>query len=125
MKNRNFEFDESSHFDSGVGLELYGSFAAGLSTKTSDLDMRINDFYSYRYLNLDKIIRVLTFVPGQEQSCWTGALSKKSRIQVLDHIKTAKVPILKLKDRKTQIEFDISQGSSSVNNRHAQICKAA
>ena len=64
LRNRNFEFDEMSYYDTGIGLELYGSFAAGLSTKSSDLDMRINDFYSYRYLNLDKIAKALTFVPG-------------------------------------------------------------
>ena len=34
----------------------------------------------------------------------------------------AKVPILKMKDTLTDIEFDISQGSSSVNKRHIEIC---
>jgi DNA polymerase sigma len=83
--------------------------------------MRINDFYNYRFLNLEKIAKSLTFVPGEDSwSC-----GKKSRLQVLDHLKQAKVPILKMRDKKTQIEFDISQGSSSVNNRHIQICRAA
>lgn len=78
MKNRNFEFEESSYYDTGIGVELYGSFAAGLSTKNSDLDMRVNDFYSYRYLNLEKIANCLTFVPGFENSSWNSG--KKSRL---------------------------------------------
>ena len=39
----------------GIDIEVYGSYAAGLSMKDSDLDIRVNDFYTYRYLNLEKI----------------------------------------------------------------------
>jgi DNA polymerase sigma len=56
---------------------------------------------------------------------WTGPKSKNklSRLEVTEYLNKARVPILKMKDRKTQIEFDISQGSSSVNNRHISICR--
>ena len=45
-----------------MNLEVYGSYAAGLSTKTSDLDMRVNDFYTYRELNMVQIGKNLTHV---------------------------------------------------------------
>ena len=49
----------------------------------------------------------------------------KERLQIKDIIKTSKVPVLKMKDSMTDIEFDISQGCQSVSQRHVQICKQA
>ena len=77
LKNRNYdqpEYQGPTYYDTGIDLELYGSYAAGLSTKNSDLDIRVNDFYTYRYLNLDTIGKSLTFSsykskPGE---IWTG-----------------------------------------------------
>lgn len=43
LKNRNFESKDAAWFDSGIGVETYGSYPCGLSTKTSDLDLRVND----------------------------------------------------------------------------------
>jgi non-canonical poly(A) RNA polymerase PAPD5/7 len=44
---------------------------------------------------------------------------------VVEHLKGARVPVLKMIDTQTEIEFDITTGSSFVNNRHIQICKKA
>jgi hypothetical protein len=49
------------YFDSGLDLEVFGSYACGLSSKNSDLDIRVNDFHTYRYLNLEKIGRNLLY----------------------------------------------------------------
>ena len=49
------------YFDSGLDIEVFGSYPCGLSSKKSDLDIRVNDFFTYRYLNLEKIGRNLTF----------------------------------------------------------------
>lgn len=71
LKDRNYEqeadgkcLNKYMNDYTGINLEVFGSFAAALSTKESDLDLRINDFYSYKYLNLTKISRDLTHVPG-------------------------------------------------------------
>ena len=108
-------------------METYGSYPCGLSTKSSDLDLRVNDQYTYCYLNLDKVSKLLTYVPyeqrgGQE---WWSSSREISRLRVVEHLKQARVPVLKMKDSKTGIEFDITTGASFVNNRHIQICKKA
>lgn len=53
--------DDYGYYDSGLDLEVFGSYAAGLSLKGSDIDVRVNDFYTYRYLNLEKLGKNLTF----------------------------------------------------------------
>ena len=135
LKNREFEEDQDqqeagqSYYDTGFQIEIFGSYGSGLSTKNSDIDMRVNDPYTYRYLNLGQISANLTFVKGYYRNKnpihWTGPKSKnkRSRLEVIEYLSKARVPILKMKDRVTQIEFDISQGSSSVNNRHIAICR--
>ena len=56
LKNKNFDQPSfkgiSNYYDSGINIEVYGSYAAGLSTKSSDLDMRVNDHYTYKELNM-------------------------------------------------------------------------
>ena len=53
--------DYCGYFDTGLDLEIFGSYACGLSTKNSDIDIRVNDFFTYRYLNLEKIGRNLIY----------------------------------------------------------------
>lgn len=53
-----------------------------------------------------------------------GWLSK-SRVQLVEDLKSARVPILKMKDSLTDIEFDVSTGSSAVGKRHIEICRNA
>ena len=87
----------------GLDLEVFGSYAAGLSTTGSDIDIRVNDFYTYRYVNLDRISQNLTFDPENPDN-W----SKTSRLEILDFLRHARVPIVKMRDKKTKIEFDLS-----------------
>lgn len=104
---------ESNQDYTGIDLEIYGSYAAGLSTKDSDLDLRVNDFYTYRYLNLEMIGKNLEFKPHSEENekeeegdeVWTGPRCKavRSRLVVTEYLRKAKVPVLKMYDRKTQI----------------------
>ena len=105
LADRNYQGGEPSGFYTGIDLEIFGSYAAGLSTKDSDLDFRVNDFYTYRYLNLEKISHNLVFDPKTSE---TWAISKNSRLEILDHLKHARVPIVKMRDRLTGIEFDLS-----------------
>jgi len=51
--------------------------------------------------------------------------ASRGRIQFIEHLRHAKVPILKMRDSITGIDFDISQGGSFVNNRHIEIVKKA
>jgi DNA polymerase sigma len=59
LRNREYEDGEDpgeigqSFYDTGLQIEIFGSYGSGLSTKNSDIDMRVNDPYTYRYLNLD------------------------------------------------------------------------
>ena len=43
----------------------------------------------------------------------------------MDVLKHAKMPIVKMRDSITKIEFDVSTGSSTVNKRHIEICRKA
>jgi DNA polymerase sigma len=76
LKNKNYQgadISEISYYDTGLDIEVFGSYAAGLSTKRSDLDMRVNDFYTYRWLNLDKISQNLIHDPQEHLNIkWTG-----------------------------------------------------
>lgn len=129
LKDRNYEqeadgkcLNKYMNDYTGISLEVFGSFASALSTKESDLDLRINDFYSYKYLNIVKVSRDLTHVPGDvTDDIWRS----QGRLEELDHLRHARVPVLKMKDRNTGIEFDVTQGSSQVNNRHIKICRRA
>ena len=82
---------------------------------------------------MDKVAKDLTFVPysirvlnGGNNNWWTGPKSNRtgSRLRVVEHLKKARVPVLKMVDTKTNIEFDLTSGSSSVNKRHIELCKA-
>ena len=55
-------FKGTDFYDTGLQLEIYGSYACEMSTTKSDLDFRINDPYTYRYINLDIVSKNLTFV---------------------------------------------------------------
>lgn len=66
-------------------LEVFGSYAAGLSLKGSDIDMRVNDFFTYRYLSLEKLGKNLTF---EESDKFCKVWSRtNSRLEVIDHFK--------------------------------------
>lgn len=119
IRNREFEDGEEaivpgqSYYDTGLQIEIFGSYGSGLSVKSSDIDMRVNDPYTYRYLNLDIVSKNLTFVKGQFRKDfihWTGPKSKnkQSRLEVIEYLNKARVPILKMRDKNTEIEFDIS-----------------
>lgn len=105
LKNRNADSSDqqlASFYDTGLNLEVFGSYATGLSTRASDLDLRVNDFYTYRYLNLEKVARNLTFIPGysldhQEELRWNWR-KYKSRLRLINYFKQAKVPVLKMLD---------------------------
>jgi non-canonical poly(A) RNA polymerase PAPD5/7 len=110
-----------SAYDSGLDLEVFGSYAARLSIKGSDLDLRVNDFYSYRYIDLEKISNNLTY----NSLSWGNSFGGKDRIRIIEVLKRTRMPIIKCQDTKTDIEFDISTGTSAVNRRHIEICRKA
>lgn len=63
--------DSNLHsYDSGLDLEVFGSYAARLSTRGSDLDLRVNDFYSYRYIDLERLSRNLTYLDYKSSLTW-------------------------------------------------------
>jgi len=75
--------------------------------------MRVNDHYTYRELNMVQIGKNLTYVNYHclEGEAWTGPSVKaiaRGRIQFIEHLRHAKVPILKMRDSITGIDFDIS-----------------
>lgn len=118
-------YDDYGYYDSGLDLEVFGSYAAGLSLKGSDIDVRVNDFFTYRYLNLEKIGKNLTYSEEcigdrREPKIWSRSTA---RLELIEYFKQAKVPVLKMQDKVTGIEFDVSQGSSAVNKRHISICR--
>ena len=82
--------------------------------------MRVNDRFSYRYINLERLSRNLTFYSSV---AWDGR--KKERLEIIEVLKHARMPILKMRDSLTGIEFDVSTGSSTVNKRHIDICQRA
>jgi DNA polymerase sigma len=72
--------------------------------------MRVNDFYTYRWLNLDKISQNLIFDPDHHLNTkWTGPKkASECRLEIIEFLKHARVPIVKMRDKKTKIEFDLS-----------------
>lgn len=133
LKNKNIDDpDQDQVLDTGLSLEVYGSYASGLSWKGSDLDLRVNDMYTYRFINLEVISKCFTYLPYSlraqqgENKQWTGPNRKYiSRIREIEFIRHARVPVLKMVDTHTGIEFDVTTGASFVNRRHLHICKKA
>ena len=98
VKNRNYEVnsDGANFYDTGLGVEVFGSYECGLSVKGSDVDLRVNDHYTYRYINLDTVSKNLTFVPYEIRvqrgisNWWTGPKSNTgSRLRVVEYFKKA------------------------------------
>ena len=79
--------DDYGYYDSGLDLEVFGSYAAGLSLKGSDIDVRVNDFFTYRYLNLDKLGKNLTFGEDgdkRQPKIWSRSTA---RLEVIEYLK--------------------------------------
>lgn len=77
-------------YDTGLDLEVFGSYASRLSTRGSDLDVRVNDLYSYRYIDLERLSRNLTY-----HSLEWGS-EKKDRLRVIEVLKHTRMPIIKM-----------------------------
>ena len=98
-----------------LDLQVYGSFPAGLSTKDSDLDLRL--VIPKSSLNRENS-PILSFLAHKFEN-------GHRRLKIIDHIKFARVPVLILYDKPTGISIDLTTGSeiSPIIERHIKICQ--
>ncbi|KAL8265327.1 hypothetical protein R6Q59_023457 [Mikania micrantha] len=84
-------------------VEEFGSFLMDLFTAESDLDLSINFRYSFLMFSRDQKIKTLWKFARKLYS-----LQNSGRVQKVEPVMRAKVPILKFVDTATGVECDVS-----------------
>ncbi|KAL8223072.1 hypothetical protein R6Q57_020471 [Mikania cordata] len=87
-------------------VEEFGSFLMDLFTAESDLDLSINFRYSFLMFSRDQKIKTLWKFARKLYS-----LQNSGRVQKVEPVMRAKVPILKFVDTATGVECDVSVGN--------------